>query len=137
MEQVDSDAHTQEIKLNKKRYPTRCQKIGEVNCLFVDWYKDGKIPIINVGPSKGPMVFLILFAGFCLGYLLFMITAIWPYQKLIGTMCFIPVTINLIVFFKCMLGDSGIKERIFHHYIKIVYESNDESALNTSDSFDI
>ena len=92
---------------------------------------------MNVGPSKGPMVFLILFAGCCLGYLFFMIKAVWPYQKLIGSLCFLSVLINLVVFLKCMLGDPGIKERIFHHYIQIMYEITDESALsnpNTSDS---
>ena len=60
----------------KQKMRTRCQRIGEVNCLFISYYKDGRLPFTNVGPSKGPMTFMILFALFCLGYLVNMLLRI-------------------------------------------------------------
>lgn len=107
-------------------------KIGEVDCLFVSWYKNGRFPLLSVGPSKGPMVFLILFAGFCLGYLLLMMSTFSnnPTKK---TIALISIVINLLTYLGCLLGDSGIEPSIFNHYFKILDGPNkeeSESVLN-------
>jgi hypothetical protein len=119
------------------RYHTRCQKIGEVNCLFVSWYKDGKFPLINVGPSKGPMVFLNLFALFCMGYLLVLVQMFWKINKIAGLISYGSIFANLILYLMCLLRDPGINESIFLHYIKICYGSKpheESSALEVPET---
>ena len=60
-------------KTLKASYPTRCQKIGEIDCFFLQSYKNGKVPLLNIGPSKCPCLFLIIFGMFCLFYMLYMV----------------------------------------------------------------
>lgn len=56
--------------IHKEKFlPTRFERIGEMSCLFFSFYREGKYPFCNVGPSRGPMVFMLLFAGFVTGYL--------------------------------------------------------------------
>ena len=54
-------------------HPTRFQKIGEMTCLFLSWYQNGKFPICNFGPSRAGCCFMLFFAVFVFGYFVFMI----------------------------------------------------------------
>ena len=38
--------------LLRSSYPTRTQKVGGLNCLFLKCYKRGMVPIANFGPDK-------------------------------------------------------------------------------------
>ena len=41
---------------NLKKLGTRIERIGEMTCLFLSSYKNGKFPICNIGPSIIPMI---------------------------------------------------------------------------------
>ena len=49
------------INLAEKKYPTRCQKVGEIRCLFLSFYKNGRYPFISAGPSFCPCLCLFIF----------------------------------------------------------------------------
>ena len=100
-------------------YPSRCQKIGETNCLFFRWYRHGKFPLITYGPSVGPSIFLILFGLFCTGYLIFMASIYSPKNHVTGAITSVTLTLNFVFFLRTLLGDQGIKESIYLHYHKI------------------
>ena len=105
--------------LKDRRMRSRCQKIGEINCLFLSSYKDGRIPFMNVGPSKGPMVFMIFFALFCLGYLVNMIMMFQKYNLVTASIAYFTVTANFVLFLRTMCGNPGIKPCIYEHYFKV------------------
>ena len=104
----------------------RWQRIGEVSCLFVSWYKDGRFPLINIGPSRGPMVFLLLFSAFCLGYMVVLVNSFFNKNKTQGMISYASILLNLFLFFSCMCKDPGINESIYLHYIKIRYGSKQD-----------
>ena len=48
-------------------FPSRCSKVGNINCFFLSCFHSGKIPIINIGPNIGPMTccfFLVILISF-------------------------------------------------------------------------
>lgn len=117
-----------------QKYQTRWQRIGEVSCLFFSWYKDGRFPLINIGPSRGPMVFLLLFSAFCLGYMIVLINSFFHKSPKQAMISYASVFFNVYLFFSCMCRDPGIHEQIYLHYIKIRYGSKQEySAVETTD----
>jgi hypothetical protein len=76
LEDDDQDEHQNDsgsggggIVHKDKFLPTRFERVGEMSCLFFSFYREGKYPFCNVGPSRGPMVFMLIFAGFVAGYL--------------------------------------------------------------------
>ena len=102
-------------------FGTRFERIGEMNCLFLSCYQNGKFPICNIGPSRGPMVFLIIFAGFCFGYCVVLVKAFAPYNHLTAAISCFSLIINLIIFFMAMCKDPGIEDVIYEHYFKTRY----------------
>lgn len=55
-------------------YPTQIMKIGEVKCLFLSCYYQGRTPILSLGPSWPFTLFLIFFGLFITGFFVFMIS---------------------------------------------------------------
>ena len=74
-----------------------------------------------MGPSKGPMTFLIIFAGFCFGYLVVLIQMFAPYNHVTGSIAYFTVIANLVMFFMAMCKDPGIDDVIYDHYFKTRY----------------
>ena len=67
---LNSNSNNNNNIVHKDKFlPTRFERIGEMSCLFFSFYREGKYPFCNVGPSRGPMVFMLVFAGFVAGYL--------------------------------------------------------------------
>ena len=48
-------------------------KIGEVRCLFLTCYKQGRTPFLSIGPSWPFTLFLFVFALFIVGFFSFML----------------------------------------------------------------
>ena len=98
-----------------RQYPTRCKKIGEIKCLFLRCYKNGQKPFINIGPSIGPMICMIVFATFLLSYLLaFIATSKSP--AWVNYLMYFSTFLNLFLYLKTLLGDPGIDPCILEHY---------------------
>ena len=66
---------------NARTYPSRIQKVGEMWCLFLSFYRRGTFPICSIGPSWPFTIILCFFATFCLVFLGFMMSVLWKSEK--------------------------------------------------------
>ena len=98
-----------------KTYPTRSQMIGEVECFYLSFYKNGKYPICNIGPSRCAMCGMLTFATFCFGFLVLLSILVYSEHAL---WLYCTITLNLICFFYTMFADPGIDSSIYDHYLK-------------------
>ena len=98
----------------------RFQKVGNLRCIFIKCYKNGMIPVINIGPDLSFCACLMLLVGFTLLVLLFICFQIlWNIPFLNGgkidedkepnvilfTICIVLITLNLFFMFNAMLGE--------------------------------
>jgi len=60
-----------------------------------------------------------IFVFFVTIYMLFLISLFFPYNMIAGTVSYISISINLLLFLKTMFGDPGINPQIYMHYIKM------------------
>ena len=81
----------------------------------MSWYQHGKEPLLNIGPSRCPMCFFIIFACFILAFLTFSIQEFCEdiYGKVILLLL---VAYNLSLFLRTMLENPGIEPSIFEFY---------------------
>lgn len=77
---VDTNAKKFKIKKSepskkkKSRYPTQVRYIGNIRCLFFSYFKNGKAPLLSIGPSWPFTIGLLAFAFMAYFYFLWMLT---------------------------------------------------------------
>ena len=98
-----------------RSYPSRCKKIGEIHSLFLQCYKSGKIPFINIGPSHGPSLCMMVMAGFMLSFFLGE-TVSSKSDGWVKALMYTSIFLNLFCYLKTLLGNPGIEPSIFEHY---------------------
>ena len=92
--------------------------IGEMRCLFLSCYKNGIIPVCSIGPSYLFTLGLFVFVLLCLAYLLFMLYIVKDkHPRLAGSSACL-IALNLAVLLHGILGDPGIKPKIYQNYAK-------------------
>lgn len=128
------------IKLHKQLayYPTRYQRVGEMQCFFLSCFKKGRSPFCTVGPSKAGCMFMFCFGGFCLAYLFFMISIFSDKNPITFFISVILVLTNLIFFLCTMFGDHGVPTSVYERYYKLKYvglkvDGKDEEEIIVSD----
>lgn len=65
--------------------------------------------------------------------MLFLIGLFAPYNVIAGTVSYISIFINLLLFFKTMFGDPGISQQIYMHYIKMQFSPKYDIGLEGED----
>ena len=108
-------------KLATGCYPTRYQLIGLTNCFFLSWYKKGKVPLITIGPSKLPCLFLITFALSIFCYLGYLVALFRKESINAAIICTCGMFINLGLFFSTMLSEPGVPQSVYERYYKLKY----------------
>ena len=109
-------------------YPSRFQKVGELRCLFLSCFRKGRFPICSIGPSWPFTMGLLMFALFCLGYLLFMVSLIYETNFNLAVISVILIIVNLAFLFGGILADPGVHESIYLNYTKEKYGGKSEGA---------
>ncbi len=61
-------------KKKKVKYPTQIMKVGQITCLFVKFFKNGRKPFMSIGPSWPFTIGLLTFAFGAFFYFLWMLT---------------------------------------------------------------
>ena len=143
-DEMNEDDHSSSLNSNinitahkEKFLPTRFERIGEMSCLFLSFYREGKYPFCNVGPSRGPMVFMLVFAGFVTGYLYVLIQMFAESYPRGQYLAYLSMFINVVLFFLTMCGDPGIEDVIYEHYYKTRYgQKLDEEAEDDLENMD-
>ena len=120
MEVDQNDEHYQPASSEVKNYGSRTRKIGNITCHFKNWYRDGKYPYWNIGPSYGPMVFMIIFALCIFSFFSWVISAA-KMNWYIASPLYLIILYNLNEFKKTMLSNPGIDDTIFDHYRNIEF----------------
>ena len=100
-------------------YPTRCQYVGNMACLFLRCYRLGRFPLCSIGPSWPFTIGLLVFAGVCLGYLLFMVSMLSDAGGTLRPIAAVAICLNLALLFGGICGDPGVKPSIYLHYSKM------------------
>ena len=109
----DSSKHPKQVS-----YPTQIMKIGEIRCLFLSCYYQGRTPFLSIGPSWPFTIFLIFFGFFITGFFTFMISLLnRPDSWKISTMV-VMLSINWLLLFSGILGNPGIAQSIIDHKLK-------------------
>ena len=103
-------------------YPTRHQKIGEIHCIFFSSYKQGRRPLLTVGPSILPLLFMLCFTCFAIWYLCFLIEAFYQLNFILAECCYLSLVINVFTMILAVLGDPGIEQSIYDHYNKYKFK---------------
>ena len=90
-----------------------------MECIFLNFYKNGKFPIANIGPSKVGMIFMVLLASLIISYFIFIIQFYTLPILLLRFFHYLLVIINVLAFCFTILKDPGVKESVYNHYIKM------------------
>ena len=89
--------------------------VGNILCLFVSWYKEGKMPIFNLGPSFCPCILMMCLATFILAFFTISVT-FFCNEPIVKIFMFCTILYNLYLFLSTLLGNPGIDENIIKHY---------------------
>jgi len=91
-------------------YPTQIKKVGEIWCLFVSCYYQGRSPLLSIGPSWPFTIFLLFFAALILGYFLLMMSMAGDTNPLHEAFCYFMIGCNLKLLFAGILKNPGIPQ---------------------------
>jgi hypothetical protein len=107
-------------------YPTRIQKVGNINCFFLSSYKNGMLPVCSIGPTWRYAIALLLLSVIIIFYIKFIYHQLWIFQdeKIYERISDVLIVLNLIVMIMGMLCDPGIKDCIVYHYNKKQFEKS-------------
>ena len=111
--------------LQIQKHPSRCQQIGELQCYFASWYRNGSFPIFSIGPSRIGAGIMFVMATTILSIMIYFVSSID--EIYISIPLYICVLINFYLFLKTMFGDCGVDESIYKRYIAV---ANEETAEN-------
>jgi hypothetical protein len=123
----------------RKSYPTRFQWVGEMYCLFLSCWKQGRFPICSIGPSWPFTIGLICFASMVLCFMIammYMIEDTAGYMRKVAGTC---ILFNLLLLLGGIFGDPGVKPETYLHYTKNWFsggkdlydtDSSDENTAN-------
>lgn len=117
----------------RKSYPTRCQWVGEMYCLFLSCWKKGRFPICSIGPSWGYTIGLMMFAFMCLTFLIAMLINLSDKSGWMMKVSIAMIAINLMALFGGIFGDPGVKAETYLHYTKNWFSGGKDLFNNTSD----
>ena len=67
-------SNVNKVKKIKVRYPTQFLMVGNIRCFFYSKFKQGRKPLLSIGPSWPFTIGLLVFAFLCLFYFLWMLT---------------------------------------------------------------
>ena len=108
----------------EKKYPTRIQKVGEIQCLFLSFYKNGRYPFLSAGPSFCPCT--CLFAFGCIVFSFFMTATRAMYDvtgaKNFYILCTFTQVLNFTFMLLGMCCDPGIPKSVIDLYVRLKYE---------------
>ena len=93
-------------------------KIGEIRCLFLSCYYQGRTPLLSLGPSWPFSIFLLFFGGFITGFFAFMISLLNNPESWKIYIMAIMLSINWLLLFSGILGNPGIAQSIIDHKLK-------------------
>ncbi|CDW77513.1 dhhc zinc finger domain containing protein [Stylonychia lemnae] len=122
------------VKKKKNTYRTQCLKVGEVKCLFLSWYKQGRTPLLTLGPSWPFTIVLILFGVFLAVFFIFMSKMIKHKSVYTELILYSLIIINITALFMGILQNPGISQQIFD--IKLKQQLGKNTAKGVSDQFD-
>ena len=100
------------------RYPTQYMKIGEIKCIFMSCFYQGRTPFISLGPSWPFTSVLLLLACLILGYFYMMLRLGDEAHWLHMLWCKLCVGANLFCLFAGILGNPGIPQRHIDRILK-------------------
>ena len=114
----------------RKIYPTRRNKIGEMTCWFSSKYRNGKYPVLSIGPSSAiEKCGLIIFAGCIVTFFMYTIYGIKKLPCYIDFLSYLLIGINLFLFSWTLLCNPGITEKTFDYYRTIEFNEDIYSQL--------
>lgn len=83
-------------------------KVGEVKCLFLSCWYEGRSPLLTLGPSWPFTCFILLFAGMIMCYFLLMLSMCGPAAGNNVYYSYAGLTINMLTLFAGILKNPGI-----------------------------
>ena len=100
-------------------FPSRIQNVGNLKCVFLNFYYHGKVPIVSIGPHWRHTIALIIFGFLCQLYCLVLLSYISFKNNPIGCiisgfLCFI----NLLLMYATILSEPGVPASVYLRYSK-------------------
>lgn len=143
LSQMDGKSHSSSKKSSPKiskrgrrSFPTRFQWVGEMYCLFLSCWKQGRFPICSLGPSWPYTIGLLCFAGMVL---CFMVAMMFMIEDKAGWMRYVSgvlIFTNLALLICGILGDPGVKQETYTHYTKNWFSGGKDLYSTDSDEED-
>ena len=100
-------------------FPSRIQNVGNLKCVFLSFYYNGKYPIVSIGPHWRFTIALIIFSFLCQLYCFVLLSYI-SFNKcpigclLSGFLSFI----NLLLMYATILCEPGVPASVYLRYCK-------------------
>ena len=92
----------------KGAYPSRCMKVGEIKCLFLSCFNQGRSPIISLGPSWPFTLFLLGFGCLIFVYFCFMLSMARRRDTVMFILAEMGLAVNIITLWAGILKNPGI-----------------------------
>ncbi len=83
-------------------------KVGEVKCLFLSCWYQGRSPLLTLGPSWPFTLFIVGFAGMIVGYFMLMLSMAGPDAGKTLYFSYGGIAINLLTLLAGILKNPGI-----------------------------
>ena len=100
----------------ENRYKSQCLKIGEIHCLFISCFRQGKSPLLSIGPSWPFTPIILIFAGMITTYFLCLIIYMGQNGNEVHlVICYIGVAINMLCLFVGILKNPGIPQKFIEN----------------------
>jgi hypothetical protein len=108
------------IKKQKKlrRHRTQCMKVGEIKCLFLSCWYEGRSPLLTLGPSWPFTCFIVFFAGMIFAYFMLMLSMCGPGAGSKVYFSYGGLIANIMVLFAGILKNPGIPQPVIDRVLK-------------------
>ena len=104
--------------MNKKLYPTRFQKVGNLNCIFLGFYCGGKFPICSIGPDWRLTLPVLICLICILSYISIWLINISGKMPISAGFCLVAILVDLAAILSGVLSDPGVSKKIYKKYSK-------------------